>query len=40
MIIIHNNMKDKNVQYGFWKIWKEELDLVFYSVDDFNEIDD
>ena len=40
LIEILNGMDSSDGELGFWKIWKEELDIRFYLVDSIEEIDD
>ena len=40
MIQIENKMEGITTTRGFWKIWKDDLGLLFFEAPSLNETDD
>ena len=40
MLKIQNKMLQEEAEFGFWKIWEEQMDLQFFEVKSYDEIDD
>lgn len=40
MIEIQNGIRDADAELGFWKIWKDQMDLQFYKAPKYDEEDD